>query len=56
MHADALATGLMVLGPEAGYALAEREALAVIFIFREQDAFVTKASSSFERYGGGEHS
>ena len=56
MHADALATGLLVLGPEAGYALAEREALAVIFILRQQDDFVTKTSSSFERYSGGKPS
>lgn len=37
MHADAWATALMVLGPERGRALAEREGLAVIFVLREGD-------------------
>lgn len=34
-RADALATGLSVLGPEAGPALAEREEIAAYFIVRE---------------------
>lgn len=34
MRADALATALMVLGPEAGRAFAEREGLAALFIIR----------------------
>jgi len=38
VYADALATALLVLGPEAGYALAEREGLAAYFIVREADA------------------
>ena len=37
MHADAWATALMVLGPERGRALAEREGLAAIFVLREGD-------------------
>ncbi len=36
VHADALATGLGVLGPEEGFALAEREGLAAYFIVRER--------------------
>ena len=56
MHADAMATGLMVLGPEAGYALAERQALAVLFIFRDKDGFVSRASPAFARYNEGERS
>ena len=56
MRADALATGLMVLGPEAGYALAERETLAVLFILRTGDGFVSKASAAFARYNDGERS
>ena len=56
MRADALATGLMVLGPEAGYALAERETLAVLFILRTEDGFVSKASQAFARYNDGERS
>ena len=37
MWADAWATALNVLGPEAGYALAEERALAAYFIIREKD-------------------
>ena len=36
-HADALATGLGVLGAEEGYTLAERQGLAAYFIVREPD-------------------
>lgn len=36
-HADALATGLGVLGPEEGYPLAVRQGLAAYFIVREAD-------------------
>jgi len=36
-HADALATGLGVLGPDEGYTLAERLGLAAYFIVRERD-------------------
>jgi thiamine biosynthesis lipoprotein len=37
MRADALATGLNVLGPEEGRTLAQREGLAVLFILRDGD-------------------
>lgn len=37
MRADALATGLTVLGPEEGLALAQREGLAVLFILQDGD-------------------
>jgi len=50
MRADALATALMVLGPEEGHALAEREELAAFFIVRAGDGFIDKASSAFTRY------
>jgi thiamine biosynthesis lipoprotein len=47
-HADALATGLAVLGPEAGYALAEKQGLAAYFIVREPDGrFRGTATPSF---------
>jgi thiamine biosynthesis lipoprotein len=39
MRADALATGLTVLGPAAGRALAQREDLAVLFIERDGASF-----------------
>jgi thiamine biosynthesis lipoprotein len=49
VYADALATALLVLGPEAGYALAEREGLAAYFIVREADAALRSfGSPAFE--------
>lgn len=47
MEADALATALMVLGPEDGYVLAEQEKIAALFIIKTDDGFVEKASSAF---------
>ncbi len=44
MRADALATALMVLGPQEGYRLAEREKLAVLFIIKGKDGFFEKAT------------
>ena len=38
-RADGLATTFMVLGPEAGRALAEREGIPVLFVIREGDGF-----------------
>ena len=49
-RADALATALMVLGPEDGYALAERKGIAAFFIVRADDGFIGRASSAFTRY------
>ena len=50
VHADALATALDVLGPEAGYALAQREGLAAYFIVRREDgSFAPRATPAFER-------
>jgi len=45
--ADALATALNVLGPEAGLQLAEEHKLAAYFIIRDGDGFTAKASSTF---------
>lgn len=39
MRADALATGLMVLGPHAGRRLAERERVAALFVVRTASGF-----------------
>jgi thiamine biosynthesis lipoprotein len=47
MKADALATALMVLGPEEGFDLAEKENIAALFIIKTDDGFLEKASSSF---------
>ena len=53
VHADALATALNVLGPEAGYALAEREGLAAYFIVRREDGrFASFATPAFQRARG----
>ncbi len=50
MRADALATALMVLGPEDGFALAEREGIAAFFIVKADKGFTDKASSAFVQY------
>lgn len=45
MQADALATGLMVLGPESGFQLAEKEKLSALFITKGPGGFHEKATS-----------
>jgi len=47
MKADAFATALMVLGPEQGYKMAEKEKIAALFIIKTDDGFIEKASSTF---------
>jgi thiamine biosynthesis lipoprotein len=51
MRADAWATALIVLGPQAGLQLVERENLATFFIIRGEDdgTFLEKQSTSFGR-------
>ena len=49
MRADALASGLLVLGPEAGFELAVREDLAVLFLIRSEDGIIEeRPTPSFE--------
>jgi len=49
VRADALATALMVLGPEDGLALAERLDVAALLVVRDENGgFTTRASSRFE--------
>ena len=49
MRADALASGLLVLGPEEGYELAVREDLTVLFLIRTEDGEIEeRATPSFE--------
>jgi len=43
-RADALATALMVLGPDAGYELALREGIEAIFIIHADDGFVERTT------------
>ncbi len=50
MHADALATALIVLGPNAGFELAQREQLAAHFIVRQPDGQLSdRSSTAFEQ-------
>ena len=50
MRADALATALLVLGPEKGYRLAEQQGLAALFIMKRGGSFSEKATPQFDRY------
>jgi thiamine biosynthesis lipoprotein len=50
MAADALSTALMVLGPEAGFALAEREGIPAFFIARNGEGFVELVTRGFAPY------
>jgi thiamine biosynthesis lipoprotein len=49
MRADALATAIMVMGPEEGYQLAVDEALAAQLIIRSEDQLRVMATPQFER-------
>ena len=49
MLADAYATALMVLGPEQGYALAERLELPVLLVTRTTGGFAVRVTPSFAR-------
>jgi hypothetical protein len=48
MTADALATAIMVLGPERGYNLALREQLTVLLLVYEGDGLVEKSSPQMQ--------
>jgi len=50
VQADAWATALNVLGPEAGYALANAEQLAAYFILRGESGFELRWTPAFESY------
>jgi thiamine biosynthesis lipoprotein len=52
MRADALATALIVLGPQRGLALAERDRLAAHFIVRGADGrLIDAATPAFQALG-----
>ena len=52
MQADALATALIVLGPQRGWALAEREQLAAYFIERGADGCLhDRSTAAFDALG-----
>jgi thiamine biosynthesis lipoprotein len=46
--ADAMATALLALGPEAGLAFAERENIAAYFLVREGNEIAERASTGFQ--------
>jgi len=50
MTADAWATGLLAMGYEKGYQLAEQKKLAVYFIYRNGDQFINLATTAFKQY------
>jgi FAD:protein FMN transferase len=52
VEADAFATALIVLGHQEGYRLAVEQNLAVLFLVREDDGFVEKASPRFDELFG----
>ncbi len=47
MKADGWATALMVLGPDAGFQVAEQQNIAAMFIIKSKDGFEEKATSAF---------
>ncbi len=51
MHADAWATALLVLGPEAGYALAVQYELAAYFIMHDDSDFKEAFTPALQPYG-----
>ncbi len=53
-YADGLATAINVMGPEKGYAFAEKRNLAVFMIVRQGDGFAEKMTSGFEKMVRGE--
>ena len=54
LRADGLSTALMVLGPERGLAMAERNAIAAFFVVREGQGFATTSTKAFdELFGAG---
>ena len=46
--ADAMATALLVLGPDSGPAFAEREGIAAYFLLRDENGLSERASRRFE--------
>ena len=48
-NADALATALLVMGPERGFALAESRDIAAFFVTRTTEGYANKATPAFGR-------
>ncbi|WP_082929156.1 FAD:protein FMN transferase [Rhizobium aegyptiacum] len=52
MQSDALSTAIFVMGPEAGFAFAERHQITALFISRSETGFSERMTASFARYLG----
>ena len=50
MRADALATAISVLGPQAGYELAEREGIPVRLIIKTETGFTDRGTPAFDGF------
>lgn len=50
MRADALATAIMVMGPESGLKFAEQQQLAIFMLIKQNDNYIEKHSTAFEPY------
>ena len=50
MEADALATALMVLGPDDGYKLADQHQIAALFIIKTDDGCADKSTAAFNEH------
>jgi thiamine biosynthesis lipoprotein len=49
-RADALATALLVMGPEDGLAFAEREGMAVLMLLRTDDGIEERQTAAFKAF------
>ena len=49
-QADALATALMVMGPERGYAFCEQQHIAAYFIYKHTNKLIHRSTSEVEKY------
>lgn len=49
LMADGLSTLLLILGPEQGWAYAEKHQVAAFFVMREGAGFVTRSNKAFEQ-------
>lgn len=53
LMADGLSTLLLILGPERGWAYAEKQDIAAFFVIRADTGFVTRSTPAFDRLFAG---
>ena len=53
LMADGLSTLLLILGPERGWAYAEKQGIAAFFVIRADTGFVTRSNPAFDRLFAG---